>query len=197
MTGVIFWNFFIEATTQGSLAVVSRGDLIRKISIPRYLLVISSSVSALINLGLSLVVLFVFALISGIMPDIQWLLIIPLVIEMFALTLGISFLLSTLYVKFRDISYIWEVFLQVGFYASAIIFPLSSVPIKYHAILFLNPIVQIIQDARYIIATHTSVTIWSTVNSFAIFIPFVVIAIIAVIGGLYFKRRSKYFAEDI
>ena len=197
LTGVILWNFFAEATTQGSLAIVSRGELIRKISIPRYLLVISSSVSALINLGLSLVVLVMFAIINGVTPGFQWLLVFPLIIEIFIFTLGISFLLSTLYVKFRDISYIWEVFLQVGFYASAIIFPLSSVPVKYHAFLFLNPIVQIIQDARYLLATQSSVTIWSAIHSFTIFIPFAIIALVVAIGGLYFKRRSKYFAEDI
>ena len=197
LIGIVFWNFFTEATMIGASSVVARGDLIRKISIPRYLVVIASSVSALINLGLSLIVVFIFAILNGITPSIQWLLILPLVLEVFIFALGVSFLLATMYVKFRDITYIWEIFLQAGFYASAIIYPLTLVPSEFHKWFFLNPIVQIIQDARYVIATDTSITIWSTIQSVAVFIPFIIIIAISVVGGLYFKARSKYFAEDI
>jgi ABC-2 type transport system permease protein len=181
----------------GAGSVVARGDLIRKISIPRYLVVLASSFSALINLGLSLIVVFIFALFNGIMPTFEWLLLIPIILELFIFTLGIAFFLAAAYVKFRDITYIWEIFLQAGFYASAIIFPLTMVPAEYQKWFFLNPIVQIIQDARYVIATDTTITIWSTISSGAVITPFVIITITAIIGGLYFKRRSKYFAEDI
>jgi ABC-2 type transport system permease protein len=197
LTGVVLWNFFTEATMQGAGSVVARGDLIRKISIPRYLVVIASSLSALINLGLSLIVIFIFALINGIIPSLNWLLILPIIAELYIFALGVAFLLSALYVKFRDITYIWEIFLQAGFYASAIIFPLTLVPVDLHKWFFMNPIVQIIQDARYVIATDTSITIWSTISSWVIIVPFVIIALMCVAGFLYFRSRSRYFAEDI
>lgn len=199
LTGVIFWNFFAECTTQGVSSVVSRGDLIRKINLPKYLLVFSTATSALINLFFGLIVLFIFALISGIMPSFEWLLLIPITFELLVLSVGLSFLLSSLYVKFRDISYIWEVFLQIGIYASAIIFPLSSVIVPLRKWFFLNPIVQIVQDARYVLATHHSVTIWDTpgVGWIRILIPFFIVIFFAVVGGLVFKARSKMFAEDI
>jgi ABC-2 type transport system permease protein len=197
LIGVVLWSFFTEATTIGAGSIVARGDLIRKISIPRYLVVISSSLSALINLGFSLIVIFIFALLNGITPTFEWLLIIPVVIELFAFALGISFLLSALYVKYRDITYIWEILLQAGFYATPIIYPVTSVPVELHKWFFLNPMTQIIQDARYIVATDTSITIWSTIHSSAVLIPFAVILIFIAGGGYYFKRRSKYFAEDI
>lgn len=199
LTGVILWNFFSESTSQGVLAVVSRGDLIRKINLPKYLLIFSTIISALINLFFGLVILFIFALISGIMPSFEWLLLIPLIAEIVILSMGVSLLLSSLYVKFRDISYIWEVFLQIGLYASAIIFPLISVEVDLRKWFFLNPIVQIIQDARYILATHSSVTIWDTpgVGWIRLLIPFAIIIIIAVLGAIVFKKRSKMFAEEI
>lgn len=197
LTGVVLWSFFTEATTIGASSVVARGDLIRKISIPRYLVVIASSLSALINLGFSLVVIFVFALLNGVTPTLSWLLIIPIIIELFAFAMGVSFLLSAMYVKFRDITYIWEILLQAGFYATPIIYPLMKVPAEYHKWFFMNPMAQIIQDARYVVVTDTSVTIWSTIHSFRVIVPFMIIAAIAIIGGVYFKRRSKYFAEDI
>lgn len=197
LTGVVLWNFFTEATTIGAGSVVARGDLIRKISIPRYLVVISSSLSALINLGLSMVVIFIFAILNGITPTIEWLLIVPIISELFAFALGLSFLLSAMYVKFRDVTYIWEIFLQAGFYATPIIYPLTSVPAELHKWFFLNPMAQIIQDARFVIATNKTITIWSTIHSTAIIIPFLIIVLLGIVGGIYFKRRSKYFAEEI
>ena len=197
LLGIVLWNFFTEATMQGASSVVARGDLIRKISIPRYLVVIASSLSALINLGLSMVVVIIFALINGIVPSLEWLLIIPIALELYVFALGVSFLLSALYVKFRDITYIWEIVLQAGFYASAIIFPLTMVPGELQKWFFLNPIVQIIQDARWAIATDTSITIWSTISSWVVVVPFVIVAAVAIAGFLYFRKRSPYFAEDI
>lgn len=197
LTGIVLWNFFIESTNLGASSIVARGDLIRKIRIPRYLVVISSSVSALINLGLSMIVVFVFALFDGIAPSIEWLMIIPIVIELFIFAQGLSFLLSALYVKYRDITYIWEIFLQAGFYGTPILYPLTAVPESLQKIFFINPLAQIIQDARYFIVTDSSVTIWSIVHSYKVLIPFVIILVISTIGGLYFKRRSKFFAEDI
>lgn len=197
LLGIVLWNFFTETTVLGASSVVARGDLIRKISIPRYLVVLASSLSALINLGLSMVVVFIFALLNGIIPSPSWLLIIPITLELYVFALGISFFLGAAYVRFRDITYIWEIVLQAGFYASAIIFPLTLVPAEFHKWFFMNPIVQMVQDARHAIATDTSVTIWSTIDSWALIIPFVIVIITAVVGGLYFKRRSKYFAEDI
>jgi ABC-2 type transport system permease protein len=195
--GIVLWNFFNEATTIGASSVVGKGDLIRKISIPRYLAVVASSVSALINLGLSLIIVFLFALFNGIMPSLQWLLIIPLALELFVFAIGISFFLSAAYVKYRDITYIWEVVLQAGFYASAIIYPLTKVPVEYQKWFFLNPIVQIIQDARYAIATKQSITIWSATHFPYVLIPFVIIAVVVFIGWRYFKKKSITFAEDI
>jgi ABC-2 type transport system permease protein len=197
LTGVVLWNFFTEVTMLGASSVVSRGDLIRKISIPRYLVVMSSSLSALINLGLSLVVVIIFALFNGILPSLSWFLIIPIVAELFIFAMGISFLLSAMYVKFRDITYIWEIFLQAGFYATPIIYPLMNVPMKYHELFLMNPLAQIIQDARYVLVTDSSITVWSTIHSPLVFIPFLIVIILAVVGGLYFKFHSKYFAEDI
>ena len=197
LLGIVVWNFFVESTMIGASSIVARGDLIRKIRIPRYLVVISSSVSALINLSLSLIVVFIFALFNGVMPSFSWFLIIPIIVELFVFAQGLSFLLSALYVKFRDITYIWEIVLQAGFYATPILYPLSRVPVRYQEWFFINPMAQMIQDARYVMVTNTSMTIWSSIHSLAVLAPFIVIAVFAISGGLYFKRRSKYFAEDI
>lgn len=199
LIGIVFWNFFSETTMVGASSVVANGDLLRKVSIPRYIVVLASSFSALINLGLSLIVVVIFAFINGIIPSASWLLVPLVIIELFILSLGVAFVLATAYVRYRDITYIWEVLLQVGFYASMIIIPLSIVPKHLHDWFFMNPIMQIIQDARSLIIASPSVeTIWTTVDKIQFkIIPFLLIAVIAFGGYQYFKVRSKYFAEDI
>jgi len=197
LTGVVVWNFFTEATTMGTMSVVLRENLIRKISIPTFLIVLASQCAALINLGLNLIVIFIFSILNGIQPGVDWLLLVPLVVELFMLTFGISLFLSSFFVKYRDILYIWEIATQAGFYATPIIYPLMSVPSCLHKWFFINPMAQIIQDARYIIATKTSVNMWSTIHSAAVIIPFMMVSLVFVVGVVCFKQRSRFFAEDI
>lgn len=199
LLGIVFWNFFSEATTIGASSIVSNGDLIRKISVPRYLVVLSSLFSALINLLLSLIIVFVFAILNGITPNAGWLLLPISIIELFIFSLGMSFILATAYVRYRDVTYIWEVFLQAGFYASAIIFPMSIVPSDLQKWFFINPMVQIIQDARQFLTPNSDIiTLWDFHGvPFIKVAPFLIIIVSCVVGTIYFKRRSKYFAEEI
>lgn len=197
LLGVVIWNFFVESTILGASSIVSRGDLIRKIRIPRYLVVFSSTASALINLFISLAIVFVFALLNGVAVSWSWLYIFPIIIELVILSMGIAFFLSALYVKYRDITYIWEIFLQAGFYATPIIYPLMTIDQSYHKFFFVNPLAQIIQDSRYLIITQTTTTIWTLESTYWKFIPFIMTMLIAIGGGIYFKKKSKHFAENI
>lgn len=116
LLGIVLWNFFNEMTVQSLGSVVGRGDLIRKISIPRWIIVLSSSISSLINLGLNLIVVIVFMVLNKVdlLETSLWL---PLIlVEVYLFALGLSLLLSAAFVKYRDIGYIWEVMLQAGFY---------------------------------------------------------------------------------
>ena len=76
LCGTTLWSFFTECTSQGIQAIIVRGDLLRKISFPKYIVVVSSQLTALINLGINLIVIVIFALINGVMPTWSWLLIV-------------------------------------------------------------------------------------------------------------------------
>jgi ABC-2 type transport system permease protein len=201
LLGIVMWNFFVEATSQGMAAIVSRGDLIRKINFPKYIIVISGTISALINLGLNLIVVFVFMLLNGVDLRLS-LLYLPLnIFELYIFVLAIAFLLSAVYVKYRDVGYIWEVFLQGAFYATPILYPVSLI-LKESEIaaklLMLNPVAQVIQTTRYnAITTEAITTSQLTHNFFITLIPYIIVAVSIVFAGLYFKKTSKYFAENI
>jgi ABC-2 type transport system permease protein len=188
LVGIVMWNFFNEMTLQSTTSIVSRGDLIRKIRIPRWMIVFASSLAALINLGLNLVVVVLF------MP-----LALLALIEAYIFALGVSLFLSSLYVKFRDVSYIWEVVLQAGFYLTPILYPLSRInSLTLKKFMLLNPMAQAMQDVRYAAITHDTTTIHKLFKGgYDEFIPFVIVTLVLVGGVLYFKKESKYFAENI
>ena len=199
------WAFFQEATSQGMQAIVGRGDLLRKLKFPKYIVVISSTVSALINLVISLFVVLIFMIVNGVefRPTI---LLFPLVVvELYIFALGIAFLLSTMFVKFRDIGHIWDVIMQAWFYATPIIYPLTQlINVGWLSVaklaLMLNPIAQIIQDARYLVVTTQTETIWGLVGQqcwLLKLIPLLIIAIVLLVGVTVFRRRSPYFAEEL
>lgn len=197
LLGIVMWTFFTESTIIGMGSVVAKGDLIRKISIPRYLTVLSSSISALINLGINLLVLIVFAFLNGVEPTWRWVL-LPLVFaELFAFSVAVAFFLSALYVKFRDITYIWEVGMQAAFYATPIIYPLTLVAEKYREFFFISPMAQIIQDARYVFVTQDTLTVWNTAPLWIAVIPLLIIILAVILSRSYFKQQAKWFAENI
>ena len=201
LLGIVLWNFFLETTMIGMSSVVARGDLIRKISIPRYLVVMSSSASAFINLLLNLGVVVVFALFDGIRPSLSWLLMPAVVAELAIFSTAVAFLLAALYVRFRDVTYIWEVATQAGFYGTPILYAMTTsftlVPVAYHDLLLLNPMAQIIQDARYAMITHTTITTWSSMPFMYAMIPLVFIGLLTWVAVIYFKQQSRYFAENL
>jgi ABC-2 type transport system permease protein len=96
LLGVVLWSFFTETTNGGLKSIVSRASLIRKISLPKYIIVISGTVSSLINLLINLAVVVVFMVFNGVEFTWQALLIFPFIIQLYILALGISFLLSAL-----------------------------------------------------------------------------------------------------
>jgi len=200
LLGIVLWTFFTDMTTQSLGSIVGRGDLIRKIRIPRWIIIFSSSISALINLGLNLVVVIVVMVINHVAITGNIFLLPLILLEIYLFALGISLFLSAAFVKFRDIGYIWEVILQLGFYLTPILYSMTIIPEKYQKLQLLNPMAQAMQDARYtVVSQHPKViTIarafdggWYTV------IPFVLVGI-ALVGGLvYFKSQADSFAENI
>lgn len=201
LLGIVLWSYFTEVTTNGLSAIVGKGDLMRKLAFPRYVVVVAGSFSALINLVINLVVVGVFMVINGVAFSWSGLWLIPLVIELFVFALSIAFLLSALYVKFRDINYIWEVVLQAGFYATPILYPISLVVDKSliaAKLMLLNPVAQVIQDVRANIISSDTTTLYSLFQHRTIYlVPFGIVALLLVVSVVYFKKKSPGFAEEI
>lgn len=200
LLGIVIWTFFTDMTTQSLGSIVGRGDLIRKISIPRWIIVFSSSILAVINLGLNLVVVAIVMLINNVSP-MQTIIFIPLLlVELYIFALGISLFLSAAFVKFRDLGFIWEVILQMGFYLTPILYAMSIIPVRFQKLQLLNPVAQVMQDARYSLVSHHEkvVTIWRVFDGgWYVLIPFAIVAITFVVGLMYFRNQQDSFAENL
>ena len=202
LLGIVLWNFFTEATNQGMQAIVGRGDLLRKINFPKYIIVVSGTISALINLLFNLLVVFIFMMLDGV--HLNWVAILfPLtVILIYVFSLGIAFFLAALYVKFRDIAHLWEVFMQALFYATPIIYPLQMVMalnVGAAQLLMLSPVATLFQNARAQLFgyqnTVTSDQLFS--NPVWLILPYVIIAAVVLTGAIYFKKNQSKFAEQV
>jgi ABC-2 type transport system permease protein len=199
LLGLLFWNFFVEVTMGSVTAIVSKGDLIRKINFPKYVIILAVLSGALINLSLTSVVIIIFMIAGHVSVSWQALLLIPLLLELILIAITAAFYLSTAFVKYRDVSYVWEVIIQAAFYATPILYPLTRIPHAYAKILILNPFAQVIQDSRYVLITHSTQTI-STVyggDRWIWAIPIGITLMLVIITSTYFRRRSKAFAEEV
>ena len=200
LLGSVMWNFLAEATNGGMTSVVGHGDLLRKIHFPKITVTIASIMSALINFGINLIVMIFFILINGVHISFKAVLIIPIFAELLLIASGLAFFLGALFVNFRDLSPIWEVVLQAGFYATPIIYPISLVATNIGPqaarFILLNPMAQIIQDARYVLIAPENQTVWQSFSTSLVGLIPVALSVVIFIGGLvFFESRSKLFAE--
>lgn len=201
LCGTSMWSFFTECTSQGIQAIVNRGDLLRKVSFPKYIVVVSATLTAVINMLINLAVIIIFALINGVEFNLSWFLVIPAILELYLLSLGLAFFLGAINVKYRDITSIWDVLTQALFYAVPIIYPISmiaSTSALAAKVILLNPISQAIQDIRFGLITHETITTWNYLDdpSFSL-IPITLVFLILIIGAISFRRKSKFFAEEV
>jgi ABC-2 type transport system permease protein len=194
LLGIILWNFLAEVTLNSMVLLEAKASILKKICFPRWIVVIASSLTSVLTLLLNLIVVFIFFIFSGAKFHLEGLLLIVYLVELYVLSVGGAFILCALYPKFRDIHHIWEIFVQIGFWLTPIIYPVSTVPVKYHRWIFLNPVARIIQGARQaLIAGQGNNFLTLKSHIYIIFIA----GCIFLLGLGLFNKRSGSFAEDL
>lgn len=200
LLGLVVWGFFTEATSQALQALVARANLLRKINFPRYVVVLSVGTSVFISFLLNLLVVLLFMTLLDVPVRLEILWLPLLFLELVALSMSLAFFLSALYVRFRDLNYIWEVAMTAAIYATPIFYPLSLVNDTYPKaarLLILNPMAQLIQDARYAAISDRTLTISQLYDTpWMRAIPIGITLVLVVSSVVYFRRRSPFFAEE-
>ncbi|MEA2208259.1 MAG: type transport system permease protein [Solirubrobacteraceae bacterium] len=204
---IVLFTFFGEATGAAVRSVVDRENIVRKIQFPRLVIPISVVLLALFNLGLNLVVVMIFAVAGGVEPMLSWLELPLIVLMLTVLTTGVAMLLSALFVRFRDISPIWEVVSQILFYSSPVIVPAETVRNKlahgsFHHFLYhlytLNPLVAIFQQFRHAMINRGTLSAGQVMGSWVALIePLALVVAIIAVGFWVFNREASHIAEDL
>lgn len=196
LLGIVLWSYFVDATIVAMVSVVDRSDLIRKVYFPRIVIPIAASVSSLITLVLNLAVIFVFIGVARIGPQITSPLFLLLLLELYVFSLGCSLLLAALYVRFRDFRHIWEVLLQLLFYLSPIIYPLTFAG-RFAPVMALSPIAQIVEDSRKILITPATRTVTDILPWPFAAVPYLIPVLLVILGYWYFEASAARFAEEL
>ena len=202
LLGIVLYSFMSEATGTALTSLVDRENLIRKIEFPRLAVPMASVLTALFNLCLNLIVVLVFLLAAGADVRWSWLELPFLVAALVALAAGLGMLLSSLYVTLRDMRPIWDVVLQVMFYASPIFYPIELLYQKHHSdlaqLLMVNPFAAVLQQARRAVFGPEHLSAAEAIGGWSHMIaPVAVAAAIVVVGGLVFSRRAPRIAEEL
>lgn len=202
---IVLFTFFGEATGGAVRSVVDRENLVRKIQFPRLVIPLSIVLLSFFNLMLNLIVVLIFALVSGVHPMLSWLQLPLILLMLVVFATGMAMLLSSLFVTLRDIQPIWEVFSQMLFYGSPLIIPVVEVReklIPHHTFLFhiyvLNPLVAVFQQFRHAMVTHATPSAGATIGSWAgLLAPLGVTVAVFALGFWVFNRSAPYVAENL
>jgi ABC-2 type transport system permease protein len=206
---IVLFTFFNEATAGSVRSVVDRENLVRKIQFPRMVIPLSIVLLALFNLALNVVVVMIFAIVSGARPMLSWLE-LPLIIAMLTVfATGLAMLLSALFVQFRDIQPIWDVVSQVLFYSSPVIVPVETVREKllhghnsldhvlYH-IYMLNPLAIVFQQFRHAMVNHSVLSAGQALGSWLDLLePLALVVAVFALGFWFFNRTAPLVAENL
>ena len=196
---IVVFAFFQESTMTAVSSVVAREGIVRKTQFPRLVIPLSVVLTGLMNLGLNLIVVFIFLIVSGVGPMWTWLLLPVIVLVLTVLTTAVSMLLSVLYVRFRDMLIIWSVAATMLFYGTPLLYPINIPTTEgFRAAIMVNPLAVIFEQARVWIIDPNAPSPaeaaggeWRLIPAIAIYV------IVCVAAWRVFTRQAPKVAEAL
>jgi ABC-2 type transport system permease protein len=202
LLNIVLFGFFQEATALSVTSIVSHEGIVRKTQFPRLAIPLAVVLTALFNLVLNLVVVFIFILAFGVSPTWTWLL-LPVVLALLAvLSLAIAMILSSLYPRFRDLGIIWTVFSTALFYATPVLYTVEVAASRSNTLgklIAFNPLAPILELARKWIISPSAPYPWSAAGGgpgkFAVAAG--IIVALCVLAVWVFRREAPRIAEEL
>jgi ABC-2 type transport system permease protein len=195
---LVLFQFFAEIAGGSVQSLVARENLLRKIRFPALVIPMSIALTALFNLGMTLVAVMIFAIISGIDPMWTWLELPVLVAILTVFASGLGMLMSVLYVRYRDVQPIWDVCSQALFYASPILYVATMVPAKFQQAYLSNPIATVLTEMRAAVIDPNARHVWDAIGSpVRMLVPLGIVALAIGLGSWVFRRAAPRIAENL
>ena len=195
---IVVFGFFQESTTIAVSSIVDQETIVRKTQFPRLVIPLAVVVTALFNVALNLIAVFIFILAYGVDPTWTWLLLPVIIGLLFAFTMAVSMTVSALFVRFRDVGIIWGVVATALFYGTPILYPLEKVPGAFKDVVDCNPLTPIFVQARAWIIDPDAPSAPAAVGGWDGMLPAMAIfATVCVLGVWIFRREAPRIAEDL
>ena len=189
--GLIPWNYFSTVINRSSFTMIENGNIIKKVYFPREILPVSVVTSETVTFLISSILILLFTFGYGLEITIN-IIFYPLVLLVqYIMLLGISLIVSSVTVYFRDLQHFIGVLLQLFFYATPIVYAVDVIPVNFQWILKFNPMTYIIEGYRDIFWGQTSPDISTLLIVLAIGV------VLCIVGYLIFNKLQKRFAEEL
>ncbi len=191
IVGIIPWTFFTTVLNQGMITVRMNAGIIKKVYFPREILPISVALSGLVNFFISCIIIVLFCVLGGV--GISWhIILLPVfAVIQFFLTLGVVMALSAINIYVKDTEYLINFIVNMLFYATPILYPVTLFPQKIRWVLYANPLTELITAYRDIFMYHQLPALLPT-----LYLVCITIAVFF-IGLLIFRKLEKGFAEEV
>jgi len=191
LTALFIWRFFQIATSQSLYSIVGNPSLVTRVYIPRTLIVLSSNLANLLGSSLEVIVLLPLLILLGVHLEVHALFLPAIILMEFVLIFAISLLLASLNLKYRDVSQIWDIVIQLGFFLSPIVYDENSIPTRYQFLYSLNPITRLIEATRGMFFQQ------ELPGARDLSIIFLVIGLLLLVGLAVFQHLQAGFAEEL
>lgn len=191
LVALLIWRYFQLATSQSLNSIVGNPSLVSSVYLPRTLIVLSSNLANFFGSSIEFIVLLPLLFVLGVRADIHELFLPAIIMMEFVLVFSVSLLLASLNLKYRDVSQIWDIALQLGFFLSPIVYDESSVPSRYKFLYSLNPITRLIGATRGMFLQQQLPKISDLVVIFSI------TGLILIVGLVVFQHLQTTFAEEV
>lgn len=153
--GNLLFSFFSDATKGGMATIMGNAGIFSKINVPKYLFLFSRNVQAVINFAIILVVFFIFVALDGLPFTWKFILLIYPIVGLLFFNLGVGMILSAFFVFFRDTQYLYDIFIQLLLYMSAIFYTVDHYSPLVQKMFYLNPMYVFIFYFRSIVINNT------------------------------------------
>ena len=166
---------------------MSNAHIFTKINVPKYIFLLTKNVSAIINFGITLLVFFVFAALDGVTFTWKFFTLLYPIACLLVFNIGIGLILSALYVFFRDISYLYDIFTMLLMYMSAIFYTVDSYDLWIQKLFYINPVYCAITYVRTVVING----VIPDLGLHGLLMLYAAIALL--IGGIIYKKKNHKF----
>jgi ABC-type polysaccharide/polyol phosphate export systems, permease component len=185
--GVLVWNYFTEATKGGMRSLMDNAGIFTKVNVPKYLFLLSKNVQALISFLLTLVILYIFIVFDTLIPTLKYFCLLYPIVCLVLFNIGVGMILSALYIFFRDMQYLYDIFTRLLMYLSAVFYTIDRFSERAQSLFLLNPLYLFIRYFRSVIIEDTVPDL-----RFHLFIAVHVLIALGLGCWMYKKNNTKF-----